>query len=424
MDAQTTPSSVSNTQSEEAAKAATEPFNLSSADVVFVTSDDVEYRLHKIILSIASPFFGDMFCLTQPVQSSTDVTAVDEQIPVTEESEIFGGLMRLLYPVADPPLTERLRVEQMLEASLKYQLQEATDVLRTALRDFIPQLPLQVFATACRLRLKEEAQLAAKEWKSQSLWSKDIKERDFARTVEGMSYVEEMAYISAGSFSRLLQYLRDTSSEPPELIDPPSSRSLFGCTTELERFVERQKSTMPTDITFRCRDGVHVPTYELIVRLALANKLLISPVPSSPETKVYEVDVESKVLRTFFQFCNPLPTGVNLENTQHQLEAIMALAEKYDIKMMVRFVRQHFHTLAPTARYLLAKKWGWEGEVKSAVLAIPLVVGHVHECTYSPLMEDSHAVIYFDMLKDVFARYLTWIGFGGGGWLRSTLPAK
>ncbi|KAI0698273.1 hypothetical protein BC835DRAFT_1209557, partial [Cytidiella melzeri] len=137
------------------------PFDLPSADVVFRTDDNVEFHLHKPILSIASPFFHVMFSLTQPSETKTQTTTSDEHIPITENSETIDGLMRLLYPIPDPPLTDRVLIEQMLEAAIKYQLEAATITLRRAWHSFIPQHTLSIFATACRLHLQDEAKMAA-----------------------------------------------------------------------------------------------------------------------------------------------------------------------------------------------------------------------------------------------------------------------
>ena len=74
----------------EAADIAAAPFNRPSADVVFLTADNVEYHLHKIVLSLASPFFEDMFTLTQPSAGLFEAVANDERIRIAEDSETFG----------------------------------------------------------------------------------------------------------------------------------------------------------------------------------------------------------------------------------------------------------------------------------------------------------------------------------------------
>ncbi|KAI0698249.1 hypothetical protein BC835DRAFT_1466668 [Cytidiella melzeri] len=58
-----------------------DPFNLPTADVVFRTSDHVDFHVHKLILSIASPFFTGMFSLPQP---SSTLSINIEAIPITK----------------------------------------------------------------------------------------------------------------------------------------------------------------------------------------------------------------------------------------------------------------------------------------------------------------------------------------------------
>ncbi|KAI0799800.1 hypothetical protein BC629DRAFT_1611902 [Irpex lacteus] len=184
-------------------KTASYPFASPTADVVFITADDVEFRLHKGILSIASPFFNDMFSLTQP-PTPHGTESADSHIPVAESSEVFDTLMRLVYPVSEPPLTDHTLVERILEVALKYQLEKATDALRSALRLLIAQYPLAIFASACRLRLQEETHMAAAEWKKRAAWNAD----------------PFLAKLSAGTYFRLLHFLRTNPDPAVNFIDP------------------------------------------------------------------------------------------------------------------------------------------------------------------------------------------------------------
>jgi len=65
------------------------PFDRTNADVILHTSDDVEFRVHRIILSMASSFFDTMFSLPQS-GSSSDLQSVD----VTEDSRTMETLLR------------------------------------------------------------------------------------------------------------------------------------------------------------------------------------------------------------------------------------------------------------------------------------------------------------------------------------------
>ena len=42
------------------------PFNKPTADVILRSSDDVDFRVHKVILAEASPVFEGMFSIPQP----------------------------------------------------------------------------------------------------------------------------------------------------------------------------------------------------------------------------------------------------------------------------------------------------------------------------------------------------------------------
>jgi hypothetical protein len=92
----------------ETAKVAGAPFNLPSADVAFQTADNVLFHLHKVILSIASPFFADMFSLAQPPPGPDEMPLSLDRDPIriTEDSQTFDRLLRMLYPVSNPALTD------------------------------------------------------------------------------------------------------------------------------------------------------------------------------------------------------------------------------------------------------------------------------------------------------------------------------
>lgn len=345
-------------------KIAAAPFNLASADVKFRTSDNVVFRLSKYILSIASPFFNDMFSLAPPGSSLDE----EDVIPVTEDSETFDALLRLPYPVADPPMTDRLKVEQMLEAAIKYQLEFAIVTLRNAWHSFIPEHALAVFATACRLRLHNEARLAADAWKLKVVRQKEPihwHELDFAATLLGQTDTEEIARISAGQYSRLLTFLQtNPSSATFDFIDPPSSASVSS--TE----PPEQVSSDP-DIILRSRDGVDIPAHRLILQLASATKLLERDAVgiSSLGHPVHQVDADAKALRSLISLCYPFYPVDSLTNLR-QLDTIMPIAQKYEIKKMIKLFQAQCAaatTSRPFLCYFLATKWGWAEVAREAV---------------------------------------------------------
>ena len=74
-----------------------EPFNISDANLIIRSSDLIDFRVHKSVLTMVSPFFEDMLSLPQP----SDGESVDG-LPVVrlpEDSELLNSLLSKLYPV-------------------------------------------------------------------------------------------------------------------------------------------------------------------------------------------------------------------------------------------------------------------------------------------------------------------------------------
>ncbi|KAF9002302.1 hypothetical protein BDQ17DRAFT_1243368, partial [Cyathus striatus] len=168
---------------------ATYPFNdPKKSDVILRTSDNVDFYVYRIILSVASPFFESMFSLPQSVLDDTNHPVID----VSEDSKIIDPLLRLCYPVDDPIIMDPIILGDILEAALKYEATEAVTILKSCLRTFTIPNPLQVYIVACRLGLEDIASLAAYEWRS--------------KTIVGSSYVYGTSKISAGAFYRLINF--------------------------------------------------------------------------------------------------------------------------------------------------------------------------------------------------------------------------
>ncbi|TBU34045.1 hypothetical protein BD311DRAFT_747033 [Dichomitus squalens] len=176
------------------------PFTYSSADVVLYSSDNVVYKVHKLILAIASDFFRDMFDLPQPTSSSDS----DSSAPVTEEqvdglpvirmlesSKALTPLLMLCYPLEEPVLTSITEVCAVLEAAIKFDLRRASQIAKRRMRELIPSAPLRVYIIACRLGLEDEAHAAAQE-----IYRSKVQDQ----------YVEKLEEISFGAYHRLLHY--------------------------------------------------------------------------------------------------------------------------------------------------------------------------------------------------------------------------
>ena len=72
-------------------------FDFSDADLVIRSSDFVDFRVHKLVVSLASPFFKDLLSSSQPSDSET----IDglHVVQLSEDSELLNSLLSMLYPL-------------------------------------------------------------------------------------------------------------------------------------------------------------------------------------------------------------------------------------------------------------------------------------------------------------------------------------
>ncbi|KZT70354.1 hypothetical protein DAEQUDRAFT_667947 [Daedalea quercina L-15889] len=137
-------------------------FNFGDADVILRSAapHSTEFRVHKSLLSAASPFFKHMFALPQTPQSCVDVPVID----VSEPKATVETLMRHVYPVSRPNIDTLDELTPVLEAAMKYDMVSVIDILRKRLvaPDFATAEPTRVYAIACRFDLEEEAKEASR----------------------------------------------------------------------------------------------------------------------------------------------------------------------------------------------------------------------------------------------------------------------
>jgi len=172
------------------------PFNNAKADVILRSADNDDFRVFKVLLSLASPFFDDMFGLPQ---GDID-NEMKDGLPVvwmTEEKKTLETLLLMCYPmtVVDRPELETLAgVHLMLEAANKYNMESVEKSLRACLvmPRFLDVDPLRAFAIACRCRLEAEAKLAA--------------QATLGRPLSTEHYVPELELITGGHLHKLLKY--------------------------------------------------------------------------------------------------------------------------------------------------------------------------------------------------------------------------
>ncbi|KAH8110812.1 hypothetical protein DFH11DRAFT_1618868 [Phellopilus nigrolimitatus] len=162
--------------SESTLRQASSPFDNPDADLILRTSDEMDFRVMKVVLALSSPFFKDMFTLPQPGSSDRRGTSLSpmgsESIPIvsiTESSVVLDPLLRICYPVESPRLHQQdiALIGDVLGAALKYDIDVAISYTRVCLRKHLASCSgdaVAAYAIACQFKLDDEARFAAKEY--------------------------------------------------------------------------------------------------------------------------------------------------------------------------------------------------------------------------------------------------------------------
>ena len=142
-------------------------FIVDDADIILCASQcDVlrQFRVHKTILSVASPVFKDMFSMPQPVSSATTPEATMPVIDLDDTPEDLENFLCMVYPFGSPKISTLDAISHALIILDKYQVHGALlRPLRSQLVSpvFLKNNPIRVYSLACRWKFKNEADLAA-----------------------------------------------------------------------------------------------------------------------------------------------------------------------------------------------------------------------------------------------------------------------
>jgi hypothetical protein len=109
-----------------------EPFDVPDADLVIRSSDCVDFRVHKPVLSMSSPFFKDLLSLPQqPDGESVDGIPV---VRLPEGSELLNCLVSMLYPVRTVIPNSYDKVLYLLAACQKYEMTSVQSLIRSEVK--------------------------------------------------------------------------------------------------------------------------------------------------------------------------------------------------------------------------------------------------------------------------------------------------
>jgi len=155
-----------------------------------------DFRVHKLILCLASPVFKDMFTFPQPPNQTQNEGRQLPIVDIPESPEVMDTILRLIYPGVEPPKIHSLStVSALLSATDKYNLTSMSHLLRDTLKTFLPGDPFGVYIIACRFGLLEEAKEAAKVSNTRSILRR--------------GYDEEIQHVSNNDLFRFARFVQD-----------------------------------------------------------------------------------------------------------------------------------------------------------------------------------------------------------------------
>ena len=104
------------------------PLDVPDASLIIRSSDLVDFRVHKPVLAMASPFFADLLSLPQPSESeSVDGLPV---VHFPEDAELLNSLVSMLYPVRPVIPDSYDKVLHLLAACQKYEMVQIQSFIR------------------------------------------------------------------------------------------------------------------------------------------------------------------------------------------------------------------------------------------------------------------------------------------------------
>lgn len=122
-----------------------------------------DFRVHKFILSLASPVFNDMFAFPQPFDQNHNQQPGIPIVDIPDSPQVLDAILQFVYPGAElSVLTDLSITSALLSAADKYNMPSMLPVLGGALKFLVGAEPFSVYIVACRFGLLEEAKAAAR----------------------------------------------------------------------------------------------------------------------------------------------------------------------------------------------------------------------------------------------------------------------
>ena len=142
-----------------------DPFTTEDGDVVLRVGPDHTFRVHKLVLSLVSPVFKDLFWNARPDQPDDVQEGSIPVVPIADPPESVDLLLRFIYPGAVPPtVTDPAVLSALLTIADKYGVQTISSIVKERLADegVLEKDPFGVYIVARRWGFADEAKGAAR----------------------------------------------------------------------------------------------------------------------------------------------------------------------------------------------------------------------------------------------------------------------
>ena len=171
----------------------------SCADLIIRSSDSVNFWVAKVILSLSSPVFQDMFAvvINPPPEGSSSQEYIGgvPVVDLTEDESTVDNILRICYPGENPtPLLDD--TTKLLRAARKYEIQPVEQECLRMFKTLASTHPMEIYAIACTFDIEDVARVAA-----QASLAFSLEDLAFIQTVD----VKNLAF---SYFQGLCEYRR------------------------------------------------------------------------------------------------------------------------------------------------------------------------------------------------------------------------
>jgi len=203
------------------------------ADVIVQSSDLVNFRVNKVVLSVSSPFFADMFSLPQP--SDSELIDGLPVIRLSEDAEILNSLLTMLYPVLPAVPNSYDKALELLATCQKYDMAGVQSSVRTEIKSRGPivstgTMAYRAYAISSNANLLPEMETSSRHT------------LDFPMTFDYLS--DELTLFGDRALGNLIGYRK---------------RCRDGLVSTLQSFLD--SNVAPSNIWVVCMSGVQTPQF-------------------------------------------------------------------------------------------------------------------------------------------------------------------